>query len=51
VPHFFTRANIVFSEPIYVSSGLSYDETSLFIKNCELKLQQLQKTAERFVSE
>lgn len=51
VPHFFTRANVVFSEPISVPSGLSYDETSRVIKNCELKLQQLQKTAESFVSE
>lgn len=48
VPFFFSKAKAVFSEPIYVDKGLSYDETSLVIKHCEEELQKLQREAEVF---
>jgi lysophospholipid acyltransferase (LPLAT)-like uncharacterized protein len=48
IPIFFTKANAVYSEPIYVNSNLNYDETSGIIKKCELKLLELQTEAEKF---
>lgn len=48
VPIFFTKANAVYSEPIYVNSNLNYDETSGIIKKCELRLLELQTAAEKF---
>jgi lysophospholipid acyltransferase (LPLAT)-like uncharacterized protein len=46
IPKFFSRVNVVYSEPIYISSELSYEETSEMIQNCENKLNELQRTAE-----
>ncbi len=48
VPFFFTRANVVFSNPIYIDSKLSYEETSKIIERCEIELQKLQTEAEHF---
>ena len=48
VPFFFTRANVVFSNPIYIDSKLSYEETSKIIERCEIELQKLQFEAEHF---
>ncbi|MCH7722039.1 MAG: lysophospholipid acyltransferase family protein [Bacteroidetes bacterium] len=48
VPFFFSKAKIVYSEPIYVDSNLSYDETSEMIIDCENKLNELQKQARVF---
>lgn len=48
VPFFFSSANIIYSNPIYVSNELSYDETSNVIENCEAKLNALQKKAQVF---
>lgn len=45
VPKFFSRAKIVYSEPIFVNSELSYDETSEIIKKCEQMLNELQDSA------
>ncbi len=45
VPKFFSKAKIVYSEPILVDSGLSYDETSEIIKKCEQILNELQDSA------
>lgn len=45
VPKFFSKAKIVYSEPIFVDSGLSYDETSEIIKKCEQILNELQDSA------
>jgi len=42
IPYFFTTARIVYSEPIYVDSKLTYEETSTVISECEEKLNQLQ---------
>ncbi|MCH9030482.1 MAG: lysophospholipid acyltransferase family protein, partial [Bacteroidetes bacterium] len=35
VPYFFSKSKIVYSEPIFVESNLSYKETSNIIINCE----------------
>lgn len=45
VPKFFSRAKIVYSEPIFVNSKLSYEETSEIIKKCEQMLNELQDSA------
>lgn len=45
VPKFFSKAKIVYSEPIFVDSGLFYDETSEIIKKCEQILNELQDSA------
>ena len=48
VPFFFSRANAVFSNPIYVDNNLSYEDTSKMIESCELHLCRLQAEAEQF---
>lgn len=48
VPYFFTRANVIYSDPVYISRELSYDETSEMINFCETRLVELQAEAERF---
>jgi len=45
IPKFFSRAKIVYSEPIFVNSELSYEETSEIIKKCEQMLNELQNSA------
>lgn len=46
IPGFLSRSVAVYSEPVYINAGLSYDETSLKIEECELLLNNLQKKAE-----
>jgi lysophospholipid acyltransferase (LPLAT)-like uncharacterized protein len=48
VPYFFTRANIIYSDPIYVNAKLTYEETSEIISGCEEKLNNLQQQAQNF---
>ncbi len=48
VPFFFSSAKIIYSDPIYVSKELDYDETSDVIKKCESKLNLLQQEAQVF---
>ena len=48
VPYFFSKAQIVYSEPIFVEMNLSYEETSNIISNCENKLNELQREAQDF---
>ena len=48
VPYFFSKSKIVYSEPIFVESNLSYKETSNIIINCENKLNELQREAQDF---
>ena len=45
VPNFFSSVKIIYSDPIFVDSNLSYDETSKIIEECESKLNELQKEA------
>ena len=48
IPFFFSRAKIIYSDPIYVSNELNYDETSDVIEECETKLNLLQQQAQIF---
>lgn len=48
IPSLFSEVNIIYSDPIYVSKELSYDETSKIIENCGNLLNELQTKAEIF---
>ena len=48
VPKFFARANVLYSDPIYVNENLNREETSKIIEECEKKLNELQMEAEKF---
>lgn len=46
IPHFFSKAKVVYSDPIYVDGNLNYDETSEIISFCEKELNRLQYEAQ-----
>ena len=48
IPNPFTNVKVIYSDPVYVDTKLSYDETSKIIDECEKKLIELQKEAEKF---
>jgi lysophospholipid acyltransferase (LPLAT)-like uncharacterized protein len=48
IPKFFSGAKVVYSEPVYVSSDLSFADTSELILNCERKLNEIQAEANKF---
>ncbi len=48
IPAFFSRANVVYSEPVYVDANLDYDSTSRMINFCEERMNDIQAEAERF---
>lgn len=48
IPKFFSRVNIVVSNPLTINSDLTYDETSDKILECEKTLNQLQAEASVF---
>ena len=48
VPYFFTRAKVVYSDPIYLNANLKFDETSEKISICENELNRLQNEAQNF---
>jgi len=48
VPFFFSSAKIIYSDPIYVSKELDYNETSDVIEKCETELNLLQQKAQAF---
>lgn len=48
IPNPFSQIKVIYSDPIYVDVKLSYDETSKIIEECENKLNELQKEAEKF---
>lgn len=48
VPHFFTKAKIIYSEPIYVDKNLSYEETSAVISMCDKELNKIHQLAQDF---
>lgn len=48
VPFFFSKAKIVYSEPLYIDEQLDYNSTSEMIGFCEMRLNELQSEAERF---
>lgn len=48
IPKFFSQVNVIYSDPVYVSKNLSYEETSKVIEEYEIKLNEMQKQAESF---
>jgi len=48
VPMFFTRANVIYSDPVFAGPDMSRDEISKIIEKCESKLNELQVQAEKF---
>jgi lysophospholipid acyltransferase (LPLAT)-like uncharacterized protein len=48
VPYFFSKAKVIYSEPVFVDANLSYEETSSVIVNCGNKLNELQRKAQEF---
>jgi lysophospholipid acyltransferase (LPLAT)-like uncharacterized protein len=48
IPKFFSVANAVYSDPVYVDSDLSFTDISELILNCERKLNELQVDANNF---
>ena len=48
VPHLFTKAYAVYSEPILINKNLSYEETDKKIKEIEKELNNLQNQAEQY---
>ncbi|MBT8387302.1 MAG: lysophospholipid acyltransferase family protein [Ignavibacteria bacterium] len=48
IPFFFSHAKIIYSDPIYISNELNYDETSDVIEECETQLNLLQQEAQVF---
>jgi len=48
IPNPLSNVKVIYYGPIYVDLNLSYDETSKVIEECEQKLNELQKEAEKF---
>jgi lysophospholipid acyltransferase (LPLAT)-like uncharacterized protein len=48
IPYFFTKAKIIYSEPIYINKDFSYEEISEAIANCSKELNKLQTQAQEF---
>ena len=48
IPALFTKACVVYSDPILIDSNLSYEETDKIIKQSEKKLNSLQNQAEQY---
>lgn len=48
IPKLFTKAYAVYSQPIFIDSNLTYDETDAKIKEVEKELNDLQKQAEQY---
>ena len=48
IPNPFSNVKVIYSDPVYVDSKLSYDDTSKIIEACEYELNELQKEAEKF---
>ncbi|HET56345.1 MAG TPA: DUF374 domain-containing protein [Ignavibacteria bacterium] len=49
VPKPFSKVSVVYSEPIYVREDSSREEINKLIEECEIKLTELQKEAEKIV--
>lgn len=48
IPKPFSRVNVLFSDAVIIDENLNYADTSDLIKDCEIKLNELEKTAEKF---
>ena len=48
IPGFFTRANVIYSDPVFIDQNLKREEISRIIEECDKKLNELQLQAEKF---
>ena len=48
IPGFFTRANVIYSDPVFIDQNLKREEISKIIEECDKKLNELQLQAEKF---
>ncbi len=48
IPLPFTKVTVIYSDPISIDGNLTYEETSKMIEECELKLNELTKSAETY---
>ena len=48
VPKFFSKVNVVYSDPIFIEKDLERDEVSKIIDDCNVRLNELQSEAEKF---
>ena len=48
IPLPFSKTKVIYSDPIKIDKGLSYEETSKIIEECEKKLNELQEEASKF---
>lgn len=48
IPLPFSRVSVIYSDPITVDSNLTYEETSKIIEECEMKLNELNNSAETY---
>lgn len=48
IPKFFSKINVIYSDPIYIGKELSREEVSKMIDKCSIKLNELQMEAENF---
>ncbi len=48
IPKFFSRVNVVYSDPIFIEKDLEKDEVSKIIDDCNERLNELQTEAEKF---
>lgn len=49
IPHLFSKVEVVYSDPIFISKELDFEATNEKIKECELLLNQLHSQAKEFV--
>ena len=47
IPYFFTKAKIIYSEPVYINKNLTYEETSEVIAKCNEDMKRLQMQTEK----
>ncbi len=48
IPKFFSKVNVIYSDPLLISSELDYEKISEMIKSCENRLNEMQRAAEVF---
>ena len=48
VPKLFTKAKVVYSDPVMINKNLNYEETSEMIDKCDKILNRIQEEAENF---
>jgi len=48
IPYFFTKAKIIYSQPVYINKNFTYEETSEVIQKCNEEMKNLQMQAQEF---